>query len=367
MKQLLSFVRKEFYHIFRDKRTMMMLLGMPIIQLILFGFAVTNEIRNSSIAILDKSNDIATQKITERFCASKYFNVKEVLHSESDIQNAFRSGKIKMVLVFPQNFNNDLSHTNSAQIQLIADASDLNTATTLINYASNIIMEYQSAILDAGIPYRINTNIRMLYNPQLRSAYDFVPGVMGLILMLISAMMTSVAIVKEKELGTMEILLVSPIKPLLIIISKVIPYLILSLINIMSILLLSVFLLHVPISGSVWLLMGESTLFIITSLSLGITISTVTQSQQAAMLISLMGLMLPTILLSGFIFPIDNMPYLLRLLSNIVPVRWYIGIVRSVMIKGTGFATVMNETIILIGFTVVFTLISLRRFKIRLE
>ncbi|OJW83642.1 MAG: multidrug ABC transporter permease [Bacteroidetes bacterium 46-16] len=367
MKRLLSFVIKEFHHIFRDRRTMLILLGMPIVQIILFGFAVTNEVNNASIAIWDQSKDEATTQIIQRISSSKYFDIEQSLHSKEGIEGAFKKGKVKMVIVFPQRFRESLLHEHNAEVQLIADASDLNTASTLTNYASSIIMRYQADILDADIPYQVKTNIKMLYNPNLESAYNFVPGVMGLILMLISAMMTSVSIVREKEMGTMEVLLVSPVKAYMVIISKVIPYLVLSLVNIISIILLSVYALGVPVTGNLVLLIGESILFIITSLSLGITISTVTKSQQAAMLISMMGLMLPTILLSGFIFPIENMPVVLQVISNIVPAKWYIDIVRMVMIKGLGFGAVMKDTIILTGITMLFIIISLLRFKTRLE
>lgn len=367
MKRLLSFVIKEFHHIFRDRRTMLILLGMPIVQIILFGFAVTNEVNNASIAIWDQSKDEATTQIIQRISSSKYFDIEQFLHSKEGIEGAFKKGKVKMGIVFPQRFRESLLHEHNAEVQLIADASDLNTASTLTNYANSIIMRYQADILDADIPYQVKTNIKMLYNPNLESAYNFVPGVMGLILMLISAMMTSVSIVREKEMGTMEVLLVSPVKAYMVIISKVIPYLVLSLVNIISIILLSVYALGVPVTGNLVLLIGESILFIITSLSLGITISTVTKSQQAAMLISMMGLMLPTILLSGFIFPIENMPVVLQVISNIVPVKWYIDIVRMVMIKGLGFGAVMKDTIILTGITMLFIIISLLRFKTRLE
>jgi ABC-2 type transport system permease protein len=346
---------------------MLILLGMPIVQIILFGFAVTNEVNNASIAIWDQSKDMATTQIIQRIGSSKYFDIEKFLHSKEDIEGSFKKGKVKMVIVFPPRFRESLLHENNAEVQLIADASDLNTATTLTNYASSIIMAYQSEILGANIPYQVKVNTRMLYNPNLVSAYNFVPGVMGLILMLISAMMTSVSIVREKEMGTMEVLLVSPVKAYMVIISKVIPYLVLSLINIISIILLSVYVLGVPVSGNLALLIGESILFIVTSLSLGITISTLTQSQQAAMLVSMMALMLPTILLSGFVFPIENMPVILQVISNIVPAKWYIDIVRLVMIKGLGFSAVMKDTLILTGITIVFIVISLVRFKTRLE
>jgi ABC-2 type transport system permease protein len=263
MKQFLTFVKKEFYHIRRDPRTLFILLGMPIMQILIFGFALTNEVKNSRIAILDQGNDISTNAIRTEIQASKYFEISSDLRSYADIETAFKAGKIKLVVVFPKGFDEDLQHFNKAQVQLVADASDPNIANTLTNYATAIIMDYQDRITNQRkLPYTINTEMRMLYNPQLKGAYNFVPGVMAMVLMLVCTMMTAITIVREKEMGTMEVMLVSPMQPLKIVVAKAVPYLLLSMINIISILLLSVFVLDVPINGSLLLLIGESILFI---------------------------------------------------------------------------------------------------------
>jgi ABC-2 type transport system permease protein len=346
---------------------MMVLLGLPIVQLLIFGFAITNETRNSNIAILDNAKDETTQKIITKFESSRYFDIDRTLITNGQIEAAFKTGKIKLAVVFQSNFQNELSHANKAQIQLIADATDPNQATTLINYASSIIMDYQNEMNELNkLPYTINTEMRMLYNPELKGAYSSVPGVMGMILLLISTMMTSISIVKEKELGTMEILLVSPMKPLLVILSKVIPYFVISLINVATILLLSVFVLGMPIQGSIFLLIAVTILYLFCALSLGLLISTVTDSQLAAMLISLLGLMLPVVMLSGYAFPVANMPVVLQVISNIVPAKWYIILVKAIMIKGLGITAVWKETLILTTMTIFFLFISLKRFKIRL-
>lgn len=364
---LVAFIRKELYHIFRDKRTMFILLGMPIVEIIIFGFALTNEVKNSKIAVFDQSADQATLALTSELDASRYFEVVKHIGSYQDIDEEFRRGAIRMAVVFPRNFNEDLSHLNKAQVQLIADASDPNVATTLTNYASAVILDYQDRMtLERKLPYTIRTEQRMLYNPQMKGAYSFVPGVMAMVLMLICTMMTAVTIVREKETGTMEIMLVSPLQPLKIIVAKAIPYLLLSLINIASILLLSTFVLGVPIQGSLLLLVAEGILFIITSLTLGLLISSATDSQQTAMFISLTGLFLPTVMLSGFMFPIENMPRPLQIVSHIVPARWFYSIVRDVMIKGLGFSAVWKETLILAGMTVLLLGLSIKKFKIRL-
>ena len=368
MKQFLAFVKKEFLHIWRDRRTTIILLGMPIVQIIIFGFALTNEVKNSKIAVLDQSKDAATLSLISEMDASRYFDVVQNLHSYQEIEPAFRKGKIKLVVVFPNQFNEDLQYFNKATVQLIADASDPNVANTLTNYATAVIMDYQNRITrNQKLPYTINMETRMLYNPQLKGAYNFVPGVMAMVLLLVCTMMTAITIVREKEMGTMEIILVSPMKPILVVFAKAIPYLLLSTINIASILLLSVFVLEVPINGSLVLLVTESILFILVSLSLGLLISSGTDSQQAAMFISLIALFLPTVMLSGFMFPIENMPLPLRTISNIVPAKWYYSIVKSVMIKGLSIQGVWKETLILFGMMMFFLTLAIKKFKIRLQ
>src|SRR6187431_1933872 len=316
MKQFFAFVKKEFFHIWRDKRTMFILLGMPVVQIIIFGFALTNEVKNANIAILDNSKDAATASLTTQLDASRYFALERNIVSYKQVEEEFRKGKIKLAIVFPQHFGEDLEHFNKAQVQLIADASDPNIATQLTNYASAIINDYQERITNQRkLPYTINTEMRMLYNPQLKGAYNFVPGVMAMVLMLVCTLMTAITVVREKEMGTMEILLASPIRPLKIIIAKAVPYLLLSVVNIASILVLSVFVLDVPVNGSLVLLIFESILFTLTCLAFGLLISASTDSQQTAMFVSLTGMFLPTIMLSGFMFPVENMPLPLRIIS----------------------------------------------------
>ncbi|MEQ8304251.1 MAG: ABC transporter permease [Cyclobacteriaceae bacterium] len=368
MKQFLYFIRKEFYHLLRDRRTLFILFGMPITQILIFGFALTNEVKNSAIAILDNSKDEATAAIIHQLEASQYFDLLLNINSNAELESTFQQGKIRMAVVFPEQFQRSLLHNNLAQVQLIADATDPNVANTLTTYATSIIMDYQQSLSNGiPIPLMVNTEMRMLYNPQMKGSYNFVPGVMAMVLMLVGAMMTSISIVREKELGTMEVILVSPIVPMRIIIAKMIPYLILSMVNIASILLLSVYALDVPIRGSLVLLVAECFLFTLTALALGLLISSVSGSQQVAMLISLMGLFLPTIMFSGFMFPVENMPIPLQVLSNLVPAKWFYYIVKDVMIKGTGLKTVWMETLILAGMLVVLLTVSIRKFKVRLE
>ncbi len=368
MKQLWSFIRKEFHHIFRDRTTVMILLLMPVIQIILFGFALSTEVKDTKVVVIANTNDDATQRIIDRIDASEYFDVVIMAHNSGEINAAFRDGKAKLAMVFEDHFSENLKHTGTAHIQLIADATDPNAATSFMFYASNIINNFQQDISQpqsgSGM---IQPEVKMLYNPQMISAFNFVPGVLGMIMILICAMMTSIAIVREKEMGTMEILLVSPMKPIYTILSKIAPYFVLSVINFITIMLLSVFVLKVPIVGSFVSLFAVSLLYIFVALSLGLLISTLTSSQLAAMMISGMGLMIPVMLLSGMIFPVENMPAFLRFISNFVPARWYIDAVKTIMIKGLSITAVLKDIGVLVLMGTVLVTISLKKFKVRLE
>jgi len=367
MKQFTAFVRKEFYHVFRDPKTLLLLFGMPIAQIILFGFALTNEIKNSKIVVVNYAQDEEARQLINKIEASANFEVAEQLMNHREIEDAFKAGIIKLAIVFPNKFSQTLHHEGQAQIQIIADASDPNTATTLSNYAQAIIRDYQSSLIPAETKaLSINTQVRMIYNPELKGVYNFVPGVMALVLLLVGVLMTSVSIVREKEMGTMEVLLVSPFNPLLVIISKAVPYFFLSLINLTIILVLSSTLMEMPINGSLFLLYFASAILIITALSLGLLISNSTDSQQAAMLISLLVMLMPTLLFTGFLFPLENMPWPLQLVANILPSKWYYIIVKSVMIKGLGWASVWKEILILMGMTAFLLTLSVKKFKIRL-
>lgn len=369
MKQFIGFLRKEFLHIFRDPRTMVIIFILPIVQLLLFGKVINTDIQDSKIAILDQSHDNTTREITSKLLSSGYYVLDHELQPGDDVESVFRKGQVKMVVVFGTNFEHDLQRDGKTDVQLLADASDPNTARILTSYAAGIINDYvkKEKMQNLTLPNQINVEVRMLYNEGLKSVYMFVPGLMAMILMLISAMMTSISISREKELGTMEVLLASPLKPIQIVLGKVTPYLLLSFINAVTIILMGVFIFGVPIKGSVIFLMAESFLFILLALSLGILISTIAPNQMVAMFISVLALMLPTILLSGFIFPIANMPWPLRLISHIMPPRWFIIIIKNIMLKGTGIFYVWKETLILMFMTFVFIGLSVRNFKIRLE
>jgi ABC-2 type transport system permease protein len=363
-----GFIIKEFYHIFRDVRTMVILFGMPIVQVLIFGFAISTEIKNAEIAILDYSKDNVTLELSNKILSSEYFILSENLEDEAQIETVFKAGKVKEVIIFGHDFARKLEKEQDADIHIIADASDPNTANLLVNYTSGIIQNYMLDKLGGkGLPIEITTEYKMLFNPEIKSVFMFVPGTITILLMLVSAMMTSISIAREKELGTMEVLLVSPLKPFQIVVGKVIPYVVLSFINAITILILAVFVFGMPIQGSIVLLLAESLLFIVMALALGIFISTVARNQQVAMMISMFALMLPALLLSGFIFPIENMPEVIQVLCNIMPTKWFIIIIKDIMLKGVGLSHVWQETLIIFGMTIFFIGLSVKKFKTRLE
>ncbi len=368
MKRFLAFVIKEFRHIYRDRRTMMILFGMPVIQVLLFGFVLTNEIKNASIAVLDPAKDEASIRLTNKLVSSGYFRVERNLASADELEPAFRQGRIKLALVFPPGFGRRLDHEGTAQIQLIGDASDPNTATTLINYATAIILDFQqeSAIRNPQSAI-IKTETRMRYNPEQKAVFNFVPGVMTLILMLVSAMMTSITLAREKEMGTMEVLLASPLKPLQIVLGKTAPYLVLSFINAIVVVIMGMIVFGMPMRGSFLLLGFECFLYMFVSLALGILISTKAKNQMAALFASALALMMPTMLLSGFIFPRESMPWPLQVIGAAFPATWFNPIIKGIMIKGVGLDFLWKQTLILTGMAVLFIGLSIRNFKSRLE
>lgn len=346
---------------------MFILLAMPVVQIIIFGFALTNEVKNARFLVWDAAQDELSRSLTQQVDASRYFDLDRAIHRADEIQEVFKEGKVKLALVLPPRFQQELEHLHQARVQLIADASDPNVANTLTQYASSIIRDFQDRLTqERKLPYTISTETRMLYNPELQGAYNFVPGVMAMVLLLVCTMMTAITIVREKETGTLEIMLVSPMRPFRIVLAKAVPYLLLSTINIASILLLSVYVLDVPIRGSLPLLVGGSLLFTLVSLSLGLLISAAAATQQTAMFISLVGMFLPTVMLSGFMFPVENMPLPLRTVSHVIPARWYYSFVRSVMIKGVGVTAVAKELAIMTFMLFFFLTLAIRKFKVRL-
>jgi len=369
MKRFIGFVRKEFLHIFRDYRTLFIIFGIPVAQILIFGFAVSTDVKNAGVAFLDLSKDETTQKLSDKIISSGFFKRTENLASYNEIEDIFRKGKTKEVIIFEKDFGKKLLKEGKATLNILADGSEPNTATLVTNYTMAIITDFNTDISGVKVNNQmlIQPEVKMFYNPELKSQHMFVPGVITMILILICALMTSVTITREKEFGTMEVLLVSPLRPIQIILGKVVPYFLLSFINVILILVLSWLVFGLSVKGSIILLLAESMLYIMLSLSVGILISTVSSNMQQAIFISLVGMMLPTILLSGFIYPIENMPKIYAVISYILPPRYFITIIKSIMIKGTGFLYVWKETLILLAMTVFFIGLSVRKFKVRLE
>ena len=352
MKQFTSFIIKEAKHIVRDKRTMLILFGMPIIMMLLFGYAITNDIKNVRTVIVMSNTDYATQQAVDRLSVSENFTITKVVATPSDAQKAIREQKADMAIVFGSGYARGLSG-----LQFIVDGADPNMAQQWTNYARAVI-----ANQDGGI-----VNTRLLYNPQMKSAYNFVPAIMGTLLMLVCAMMTSISIVREKEKGTMEVLLVSPVRPLMIIVAKVIPYLVLAFIILIVILIMANFVLGVPVQGSLFWIFVMSTIYILLALSLGLLVSSIAKTQLAALLMSAMLLLMPIVMLSGMIFPIESMPKILQYVSAIIPTRYYTNAMRKLMIMGVGVDQVLHEMMVLIGMFVALLGLSLSKFNKRLE
>lgn len=380
-KRFMSFVGKEFNHILRDTRTLMVLIVMPVVMIVLFGFALSTEIKDVKVAVYDPSRDAATSRLISQIDASEYFTVTAFLDGEDGVLDAFRSNSADIALVFEDNFYHRAVHDGDGRLQIIVDGSNTNIGSMAVFYVSSIVSSFQKELAqeaalnqssaggssaDSVSPVTISTSTRMMYNPQMKSAFNFVPGVMGMILMLVCAMMTSVSIVREKERGTMEVLLVSPVKPFSVILAKAIPYFVVSAFILLIVLCLSVFLIKVPISGSLMWVVLVSLLFILVSLSIGILISTLVSKQEVAILISGMVLMLPTMLLSGMLFPIESMPKVLQWISWCVPAKWYIDSIKVMMIQGLGIRYCLDAVLILCGFLTVITGLSVFKFKDRL-
>ncbi len=349
MKQFIAFVIKEAKHILRDKRTMLILFGMPVVMMLLFGFAITTDVKNVRTVVVTSEMSPRTQQAVERLAQSEYFIITQTVNTPQEAERLIRSQKADMALVFAQ----------GRGMQMMVDGSDPNMAQQWTTYAQQTMAAANSSL------FTIHSSL--LYNPQMKSAYNFVPAIMGMLLMLICAMMTSISIVREKEKGTMEVLLVSPVRPLMVIIAKAVPYLVLAFGILITILLMARFVLGVPLVGSLFWILAVSTLYILLALSLGLLISNVAQTQLVALLMSAMVLLMPVVMLSGMLFPVESMPQVLQWLAAVVPPRYYIEAMRKLMIMGVGIGEVAHEVTVLAGMTVVLLAIALKKFNVRLE
>ena len=360
MKQFFSFVIKESRHIMRDRRTMLILFGMPVVMMLLFGFAISTDVRNVRTVVVGSTIDHRTQEAAEAINASEYFDIVAVVNTPAEAESLMRRQQADIALVFEHGFG-----SGKGRVQVMADGADPNMAQLYSEYATQILMQHIAAWQGTDVPSPVS--VKLLYNPQMRSSYNFVPGIMGMLLMLVCAMMTSISIVREKERGTMEVLLVSPVRPLMIIIAKMIPYLLLAFLILAAILCMSKYLLGVPLAGSLGWIIAVSAVYILVALSLGLLISTLVKTQLAALLASAMMLILPCVLLSGMIFPVESMPVPLQWLSAIMPPRYYIAAMRRLMIMGVGIGSCLRELSVLCTMATILLSIALLKFNKRLK
>lgn len=359
MRELWAFIKKETWHILRDKRTVMIMLFLPVVLMILFGFAISAEINNIDVAVLIPRNTALVQRYVDKLDKNPHINLIGQV-TANEINKVLRQGRAMAVVVFPEDFDKRIlersqGKTEKPAVQFIADASNSNTGKIAVSYLTAIFFSEERK---ENLP-----EIQMMYNPEMKSAYNFVPGIMGLIFILICSMMTSVSIVREKENGTMELLIVSPVKPINILISKLAPYFILSGINLATILLIAKFIIGVPMSGNIIYIIGVSILYLILSLTIGMLISTITTKQSIALIVSGMVMLTPCLLLSGMLFPIESIPKSINWLSLIIPARWYIEAIKKLMIEGAAFRAVLYETLILTAMIAFNVTLSLLTFK----
>ena len=366
MKQFIAFVIKEAKHILRDKRTMLILFGMPVVMMLLFGFAITTDVKNVRTVLVTSEMSPRTQQAVERLAQSEYFIITQTVNTPQEAERLIRSQQADMSLTpSPSPIGEGSSNL---QWQIMVDGSDPNMAQQWTTYAQSILSQpVDGNHYSLPSPFGEGLGVRLLYNPQMKSAYNFVPAIMGMLLMLICAMMTSISIVREKEKGTMEVLLVSPVRPLMVIIAKAVPYLVLAFGILITILLMARFVLGVPLAGSLFWILAVSTLYILLALSLGLLISNMAQTQLVALLLSAMVLLMPVVMLSGMLFPVESMPTILQWISAVVPPRYYIEAMRKLMIMGVGIGEVAREVAVLAGITVVLLAIALKKFNVRLE
>lgn len=341
-------------HILRDRRTLLVVLVIPLMLIMLFGFTVSTDVNNIKVMVFAPHRSYAVVQAVNRMTASRYFEFKGFVDA-GDIDQSLRTGKAAAVVVFADDYD------VSGKYQLLLDGADVNTARTSQAYLQSVLSTGNVAVQQSGI------QTHMLFNPQMKSSFNFVPGIMGMIFLLICAMMTSISIVKEKETGTMEVLLVSPVKPIYIIVSKMIPYLLLSFIDLVIILVLAYFVLDVPLAGGVGNVVLVSVLYLVLALALGMMVSNVVESQVAALLISAMVMIMPVIFFSGLLFPTENIPWALRWISYVVPPRWYIDAMRKLMIEGVDLKGVLLEVGVLLAETVVLMTAAVKKFNDRLE
>lgn len=359
MKELRMILYKEWIHIMRDKITLLLVLAMPIMLVLLFGFTISTEIRNAKVAILDQAKDTQSCLLIDKLASSGYFQVVSYPEDESEIDHEFKDLNLKLAIIIPNNFEESLEKEKLATLQIINDVSDLNVASILNNYILAICHDFANDYNHLSDVGGVNIVTKMQYNSELSSVYMFVPGIITLIMIIVTALMSSITLAREKETGTMRMLLITPVKKVYVVIGKVIPYMVLSLISTIMIIVISVFVFKMPVNGSIALLLLLCIIFMFTAASFGMMISAISRTQIDAMMVTMMGLFLPTVLLSGFLFPLDNMPMFFQILADVFPAKWFIIAIKDVMIKGSGFLDIWKYLLILIVMAALLITVSL--------
>jgi len=373
----LAIARKEFLHIIRDRRTLLLTFALPVVMLVLYAYALTFDIRNIPMAVRDLDNSPMTRQITRKFVSSGYFDLVGYVSNFKEEEKFFLSGKIKMALNFGPGFAGRVNSGRGADLQIVVDGSDSNTSLMAVSYVNTILQDYSKDILlkyysrsqmtPKGQLLPIEAHPRIWYNPELKSMNFLVPGIIAMVLMILSALITSLSIVSEKTRGTMEQLIATSIRPMEIMAGKMMPYVLIGLCDVLLCVLVSVLFFKVPIRGSVFLLLLESIIFIFGSLGLGLFISTIAKKQENAIIMGAMTTMLPSILLSGFVFPIESMPRIIQLTTYFVPARYFLTILRGIFLKGIGIEYLWFDTLLLTAFGVLMIVLAARQFKKRLD
>lgn len=374
MRTIYHIVIKEFLQFRRDKRMVAVSFIAPVVQLLLLGYAATTDIKDIPMLVYDQDKSSTSREFVNQFLNSGYFVIKEEVNSSKEIDHYIEDGDVWMALVIPQSFSSNLLAMRQTSIQLLADGSDANSANISIGYATQIIGKYSQSILveykkrlpGMVAPARLNPEIRVWYNPELKSRNFMVPGVLAMVLMIITMMLTSLGIVKEKEIGTLEQLMVTPIKPYQLIIGKLLPFVLIAAVDVALVIVVARFWFGVPLRGSILLLLGLSGLFVLTTLGLGLFVSTISKTQQQAMMTAQFFFFMPFIFFSGFTFPIENMPKLVQYITYLIPLRYYIDIVRGIFLKGVGITELWHQVLALLLFGIVILTLSVLRFRKRL-
>lgn len=371
-------LRKEVIHVRRDPRSLWLALGMPIVLLLLFGYAVKIDISHIALGIVDQDNTSLSRELRSRIQSTEYFDFLYLLPSYSGAERLLNQGKVKIVIVIPAHFARDLGRGQNTSLQLLVDGSNNNTALIALGYLSRLIQTFSTSLVLEMVKSRggdatasgfasVNPEFRIWYNPELRSTNYIVPGLIAVVMIIVSAMLTSLTVAREWETGTMEQLISTPARPLEIIIGKLIPYFLLGIVQITLVVLIGIVVFAVPLKGNIGFLFIASSVFLLNGLGMGLFISTITKSQQLAFQLSLLLTLLPSFILSGFIFPISSMPKIIQYATYLIPARYFLIVLRGIFLKGIGLEILWPQFLMLIFFAAAILTVCAKRLRLSLE